>query len=201
MNLVPYLYGLGHEASRTGLPMMRAMALEYPEDPEAASVEDQFLLGSDLLVAPVLDPAVTERRVYLPEGDWQDLWSGTAAAAGWTSASAPLDVIPVYVRGGACVPIWMPEETTELGAAVGLPSAGNGRLVLLLSPGSGRTRLIDPLTEREWSVESERMDGQLVIHTTDAPDGVSLWLRGHGSERLIPLPGGDSSLRIALGAD
>jgi len=199
MNLIPYLFGLGEEATRTGLPMMRAMAIEFPDDPQAAAIEDQFLLGRDLLVAPVLEPGAEERQVYLPEGEWWDLWSGSPATSGWHMAPAPLDTVPVFVRSGACIPLWMP-EIAELGAMVGLPAAGNGRLVLMVGPGSCRNRLADPLNHRVWTIDVERAGDTLTVSATDAPQDATLWLRGDGLDRQVPLPGGDSTLRIDLGS-
>jgi len=196
MNLVPYLVGLGAEAARTGLPMMRAMALEFPHDPQAAAIDDQFLLGSDLLVAPMLEPGERDRRVYLPEGTWVDLWTGEPASGGWLTSAAPVDVIPVFVRGGACIPLWMP-DVIELGAEVGLPGEGPGRLVMMVAPGEGQTTVVDPLSARTWTIEVEPVDEAVVIHTVDAPDEVTLWVRGSARRsRSVPLPRGSSSTRV-----
>jgi alpha-glucosidase (family GH31 glycosyl hydrolase) len=199
MNLIPYLFGLGHEAARSGLPLMRALALEFPDDQVAAAVDDQFLLGPDLLVAPVLEPGLVERRVYLPEGDWHELWSGSAIASGWTAVPTPAGELPVYLRGGACLPLWMPTAEAPLGASVGLPAEGTGHLVLMLTPGTCRTRLVDPLTGTVWSVDVQLLDGALNVRASDAPEGVTLWLRGSGPEQHIQLRAGESNLSITLG--
>jgi len=90
------------EASETGVPAMRPLFLEFPEDPQTWGIQDQFLLGRDLLVAPVLREAQTERGVYLPAGDWYDYWTGRPVKGGrWTNAPVTLDSIPIYVRAGA----------------------------------------------------------------------------------------------------
>ncbi len=89
------------EALSTGLPAVRHMYLEHPEDPNSLSIEDQFFLGSDLLVAPVLGEGVTERRVYLPAGSWKHLWSGRSwhlKEGLWIQQPAPLGEPPVYYR-------------------------------------------------------------------------------------------------------
>lgn len=104
MRLIPYLVRLGEEAARTGVPLLRAMPLEFPRDPTCWEVADQFLLGPTLLVAPVLHEGATERAVYLPQEEWHDLWSGTPVEPGWRTAPAPLHRIPVFVRGGPPVP-------------------------------------------------------------------------------------------------
>ena len=72
--LYPYLAAAGDEYRRSGLPIMRHLSLAYPDDPSATAVEDAFLFGPDLLAAPVLDPGARERLLYLPRGEWVDLW-------------------------------------------------------------------------------------------------------------------------------
>jgi alpha-glucosidase (family GH31 glycosyl hydrolase) len=97
---------------RTGLPLMRAMVLA---DPGLAGVEDQFLLGDDLLVAPVLEPGATERTVVLPPGSWRDLFSPASVHVGpgpVTVAVGP-DDIPVFVRAGAVLGL-LPAEVRSL---------------------------------------------------------------------------------------
>lgn len=202
MNLIPYLMSLGAEATRTGLPLMRAMALEYPNDPRAAAIDDQFLLGSEVLVAPVLTPGAVERDIYLPEGDWWDLWSGERTETGWITSPTPQDRIPAYARGGACIPLWMP-DTIELGAAVDLPDTGSGRPVLMVFPGSARHTVVDPITMQQWTVDVD-LDGTILTLTTiDAPQGLTAWLRGSATpdrraDLHVPLPAGDSITTIDL---
>jgi len=205
MNLIPYLLALGTEATNTGLPLMRTLALEYPNDPRAVQIDDQFLLGPDVLVAPVLTPGVEERSVYLPERNWWDLWTGAPVPAGWITAPAPVDTIPVFVRGGACIPLWMP-DTIELGAAVDLPSAESGQMVLMVVPGSAHHTLIDPITLQTWTVQLVLDGTMLTISATDAPAGVTAWLRGAATpgrrrDRLIRLPEGDAVTTVDLAED
>jgi alpha-glucosidase len=90
---------LAAEAEESGLPMVRHLLLEYPEDREAWQVHDQYLLGSDLLVAPVLKEGSTMRRLYLPEGEWYGLWTGEHySGPGWVEVSAALGAPPVFSR-------------------------------------------------------------------------------------------------------
>ena len=104
MSLFPYRYAAAQEASRTGMPLMRPLLLMHQDDPDARAAETEYYFGPDLLVAPVLAP-VTQRAVYLPEGDWIDYWSGKAVAGHQTVAvDAPLDRLPLYVRAGAILP-------------------------------------------------------------------------------------------------
>ena len=102
--LRPYVMEQMRIAHERGLPAMRPLFLEFPADAQAWNVEDQFLLGSDLLVAPVLGPGMTEREVYLPAGAaWADAWTGEPVGAGRIVAPAPPERIPVFVRDGAVV--------------------------------------------------------------------------------------------------
>jgi alpha-glucosidase len=68
--LVPYIYDLFYEHTQTGLPLIRPLFMEYPLDPETDTLGDEFLFGSSLLVAPIVDPGVTSRLVYFPQGKW-----------------------------------------------------------------------------------------------------------------------------------
>jgi alpha-glucosidase len=102
--LLPHLYNVMREAAETGLPAMRPLMLEYPEDGTTYGMDDQFLFGSDLLVAPVLRAGLTQRGVYLPRGDWYDYWSGERHQGGkWVNAPVTLASLPLFVRAGAFV--------------------------------------------------------------------------------------------------
>ena len=99
--LLPHLYNVMHEAAETGIPAFRPLVLEFPEDPRVASLDDQFLLGSDLMLAPVVREGATEREVYLPAGDWYDFWTGERHQGGRTHRLAvTLESIPAFVRAG-----------------------------------------------------------------------------------------------------
>jgi alpha-glucosidase len=103
--LMPYLYTQFYEAHTTGLPIMRALVLEYPNDRQVYNLCDQFMVGASLLVAPILRPSTEYRSVYLPEGEWLDYWSGERLTGGrHILAHAPLDTLPMYVKAGAILP-------------------------------------------------------------------------------------------------
>jgi alpha-glucosidase/alpha-D-xyloside xylohydrolase len=104
--LMPYLYSTVHEGTRTGLPVMRALWLHYPDDPTAVLRGDQYLWGRDMLVAPVVEKGATSRRVYLPKGDWYDYWTDERHSGGMEIARAvDLETMPLYVRAGAILPL------------------------------------------------------------------------------------------------
>jgi alpha-D-xyloside xylohydrolase len=103
--LAGYIHDQMELASATGLPPMRPLFLDYPQDDTAWGIEDQFLFGPDLLVAPITEAGARERRVYLPAGaTWLDPATGARHEGGTTvTAPAPLKRIPVFVRAGADV--------------------------------------------------------------------------------------------------
>ena len=103
--LMPYIYSQAYKATRTGLPMMRAMVLEFQDDPNTYSMEDQYMFGDAFLVAPVYTP-VNRRTVYLPEGRWSDYWTGEEHEGPTTlRVEPPLEVMPVYVKSDSIIPM------------------------------------------------------------------------------------------------
>lgn len=103
--LLPYLYGCFLEAHRHGTPIMRPMFWHFQNDPLAAAASDQFMLGRDLLIAPIVRSGATARSVYLPAGIWFDFWTGEQLRGGrHVLAEANLETLPLYVRAGAILP-------------------------------------------------------------------------------------------------
>ena len=99
--LLPYIYTLAWEASTRGLPIMRPLWICRPDDPEAAEIGNEYMLGQSLLAAPVTEPGVTEWPVYLPAGKWYDYWTGNEYPGGQIiKAPAGLDSMPVFVPSG-----------------------------------------------------------------------------------------------------
>ncbi|MGN0507232.1 MAG: TIM-barrel domain-containing protein [Lachnospiraceae bacterium] len=100
--LRPYIRECMREASETGAPVMRPMFYDFYSDKTCWETQDQYMFGPDLLVAPVMEEGVSERCVYLPEGEnWTESYTGKQYTGGQTvTAEAPLSVIPVFVRGG-----------------------------------------------------------------------------------------------------
>lgn len=105
--LFPYLYTVTAEARDRGLPVMRHLLLEYPDDPQAWNVHDQYLLGDRLLVAPVLEEDAVERTLYLPAGRWWHWWSGEPfTGPGEVTVPAPIGEIPLFVKDGTLLPLF-----------------------------------------------------------------------------------------------
>lgn len=98
---MPYLHQLGVDAAHTGIPLLRPMALEFPDDPAVAYLDRPYTLGPSLLVAPVMS-ASGEVEFYLPDGEWTSLLSGEHVAGGrWRRESHGFETLPLYVRPGA----------------------------------------------------------------------------------------------------
>jgi len=112
--LMPYIYTVFEEAARTGLPVVRPLVLEYPTDRRTYRLDTEFLFGSDLLVAPVLIEGATSREVYLPAGEWFNFWTGEKIVGPkQITVEAPLDILPLFVRGGAAIPMQQVVQYTD----------------------------------------------------------------------------------------
>jgi alpha-glucosidase (family GH31 glycosyl hydrolase) len=103
---LPYTYSLCREAHDTGVPLIRAMWLHYPDDNEAVTRGDQYLWGRDILVAPVVERGATRRSVYLPKGEWYDFWTNEKHAGGREiEREVDLETLPLFVRAGTILPL------------------------------------------------------------------------------------------------
>jgi alpha-D-xyloside xylohydrolase len=162
--LMPYVYAQAQDSATRGLPMVRALFVEYPEDAGAWSVDDQYLFGREMLVAPLFEAGTTGRDVYLPGGGrWVDYQSGRTYARGWQRIEAgPIPAV-ILVREGAVLPTialaqstaqmdWSRLELVSYGEAAGKPEAlvclpGDGvlRRVPLVAQGGGLAVSGDPL--------------------------------------------------------
>ncbi|MBD3157955.1 MAG: DUF4968 domain-containing protein [Candidatus Lokiarchaeota archaeon] len=109
-----YLYSLAKEANETGLPIMRPLVLEFQDDSAACDIDDQFMIGPSMMVAPVLDQGAESRSVYFPPGTWFSYWTGERIKGGQRiTVPAPLDTMPVYFKGGSVVPTGDVVQTTD----------------------------------------------------------------------------------------
>jgi alpha-glucosidase/alpha-D-xyloside xylohydrolase len=104
--LLPYTYTLAWEAHTTGMPLMRAMWLQYPEDEKAAGLGNQYMWGPYMLIAPVFEKGATSRTTYLPEGVWYDWWNNAEYTGGKEiTRDVGLSIMPIYVKAGAIIPL------------------------------------------------------------------------------------------------
>lgn len=103
--LLPYIYSESVRGARLGLPLVRPLVLDFQDDPNTLRLDTQYLFGESLLVAPVF-AETQRRRVYLPCGEWVDYWTKAVLTGGrWIEVDAPLDVLPLWVRAGAILPL------------------------------------------------------------------------------------------------
>jgi alpha-glucosidase/alpha-D-xyloside xylohydrolase len=104
--MLPYLYSAVHECATTGMPIMRALWLQFPDDQKAVECGDEYMWGRSILVAPVVENGATTRRIYLPRGAWSDFWTGERLEGG-REINRPVDLetIPLYVRAGSILPL------------------------------------------------------------------------------------------------
>lgn len=173
--LLPYNYTLCREAHDTGLPLMRALWLHYPDDPQAVNRGDQYLWGRDLLVAPVTTKGAFERKLYLPDGNWYDFWTNERHA-GKRELTRPVDLatLPLFVRAGAILPLdpvrQHTAQPTDKPTTIRIYSGSDGKFLLYEDDGNtldyikGKyafTRLQWNDRDRRLTIEPENRNGTL----------------------------------------
>lgn len=183
MNLMPYIYQEAIYSSDTGVPMMRAMFVEYPHDASCSRLKGQYFFGSNLLVAPVLEEDVYTKDVYLPEGMWMDLFSNKEYAGNrHLTVKADIAHIPIFVREDSITPMNLTEEYA-LCDYVGNRLDGYQELSFLLYVNNeASTRFVDDLgNHMDISVKVEgngfdiRVEGHMeqpITFMFRNPDGV-----------------------------
>jgi alpha-D-xyloside xylohydrolase len=190
--LMPYLYAAGLEATRTGTPVLRPMQLEFGDDPATGYLDRQYMLGADLLVAPVFtsDGSV---EFYLPAGTWTSFFTGeTVTGPCWRQETHGFDTIPLYVRDGAVLAIGARDDRPDYNYLDGLtlvlyPSSLAGvldgsRQVTVTTPDgqsavftierSGGRATVSSTSASRWSV---RVAGGQTVATTTGEVTVTLW--------------------------
>ncbi|MGJ9385755.1 TIM-barrel domain-containing protein [Salipaludibacillus sp. CF4.18] len=119
MNLMPYIYQEARKSSESGIPLMRALMVEFPNDVRVEGIFDEYLFGDSLLVSPIIEEGQVERKVYLPEGKWFNFWTDEATSGPkLVNAKAQVNEIPVYVRNNSAILLNV-NETKKLGSNVG----------------------------------------------------------------------------------
>jgi alpha-glucosidase (family GH31 glycosyl hydrolase) len=119
MNLLPYIYSEAKKSSDTGIPLMRAMVFDYPNDSSTYGLDQQYMFGDNLLVAPIVKEGETLKQVYLPQGEWVDFWWGASKPGGRTiNYYAGVDDLPVFVKAGSILPMNLNEQY-KVGGTIG----------------------------------------------------------------------------------
>ncbi len=175
--LLPYLYTLAWESAQTGLPLLRPMFWLSPEEPTSWDIQDQFLLGNDLLVAPVTEPGVEQRMVSLPPGLWYSFWDDQSYEG---PSEVPIDVsmeqIPVFIRAGAILPM---QEGDDLTLHLYLPDQGNHASSLYSDNGDG----YGPWRVDRFSLFTEDRSYELLREVEGTYESHSrVWLAVHGAK-------------------
>ena len=177
--LLPYLYTAVRETHDTGLPIIRALWLHYPDDAMAAGRGDEYLWGPDMLVAPVTEKGATTRRLYLPHGDWVDFWTEERLHGGReVERSVDLATLPLYVRAGAILPSGPLKQYVE--------EPSDGPLDLTVYPGANGTSFLYD----DDGISFEHRAGafmRVAMTWDDATRRVSLTL-APGSRMVPPAP-------------
>jgi alpha-glucosidase len=211
--LLPYLYTLFEEAHRTGAPILRPLLFEYPDDEATYAADDEFLVGSALLVAPIAQPGIAHRHAYLPRGTWVQYWTGERITGpAHVLAHAPLGRPAIYVKANTPVPLWpameyasqhAPEPLTWL---VYLAPDGEGTGVLYDDAGEGYAFEAGEFARQTVTCRASASGVQLELgaregdwrppHTT-----VELEIRGVAEPRRVSVDGVDVARRDALDTD
>lgn len=111
--LMPYIYSTAWRVTHHGYTLMRPLVMDFPSDPEARRIGNQFMFGPSLLVSPVTNPGVDSRRLYLPPAEWYNFWTGSKLSGGrFIDAKSPLQTEPIYVRAGSILPLGPFEQYT-----------------------------------------------------------------------------------------
>jgi alpha-glucosidase len=202
--LLPYLYTLFEECHRTGAPILRPLFWAYPDDGSTYSMDDEFLVGDALLVAPITRPGASYRHVYLPAGTWYHLWTQARIdGPAHVLAHAPLGRPATYVRANTAVPLGpemshVGEKAVDPLTFLLFPGAGHGSGSLYEDAGDGFDYLNGDYARRTVSCE---MDGVKIQVEMGEQEGsfapgrrhVRLELRGVESEPSAVLVGGSSA--------
>ena len=172
--LLPFLYTTLEEAHRTGVPLFRPLLLNYQDDESTYNLDDEFMVGTDLLVAPIVKPDVTTRLVYLPKGTWYDYWTNKKYSGGtMVKVDAPLETVPMFVRGGAIIPmgpemLYVGEKSDPMTFEIYPDELGNSTTTLYEDDG------LSPAYKqgvfRRTTVEGKRQGSRYVV-TMKAPEG------------------------------
>ena len=175
--LMPYIYSAVKETTETGLPVIRALWLHYPDDPSAVARGDQYLFGRDILVAPVVEKGATSRTLYLPHGTWYDFWTNTKHDGGKEiTRDVDLSILPLYVQAGAILTTGPVKQYTS--------EKVDGPLTLTIYPGADGTGLL-------YEDDGETFDFRnghsmrLEMQWNDARQQLKLQL-AHGSKLMRP---------------
>lgn len=202
MNLVPYVYSESKHASDHGAPVLRAMHVDFPDDPATGTLDQQYLFGGQMLVGPVTVEGATSKDVYVPDGEWWDIWYNAPFTGPRTKLyDVPLDAIPVYAKPGAVIPLNL-DDTYQLGGAVGNDVSHNVNLTFRIYP-SGATQY-DYYDDTRGSVATVKVQEswrshQVSVQVPGVSEAVTLQVVS-GSPQVVTVDGAEVPARAGLAA-
>jgi alpha-glucosidase (family GH31 glycosyl hydrolase) len=177
--MLPYLYSAVHECATTGMPIMRALWLHFPDDPKAVGCGDEYLWGGSVLVAPIVEKGATARRVYLPRGGWYDFWTGERLEGGREiNRAVDLETMPLYIRAGSILPLGPVKQFTS--------EKVDGPLSISIYPGADASFLLYEDDGSSFNYRKGEWTG-IQMAWDDARRKLSLQLAS-GSRMLSPDP-------------
>jgi alpha-D-xyloside xylohydrolase len=190
--LMPYLYAAAGEAHRDGIPMMRAMVLEFPGDPASATLERQYLLGASLLVVPVLaeDGAAD---YYLPAGRWTHLLSGEVRLGGWHRSTHDFLSLPLYVRPGSIIALGARDDRPDYDFTAGVTFA-----IYELADGASASCTVPGAQGRSARCTARR-SGSTIDVTVDGASSWKVQLAG-ATATAVTASAGATALKLTLPA-
>jgi alpha-glucosidase len=188
--LLPYSYTLAWQAYTHGLPLMRPLVLNYPDDPRVWTLGHEYLWGDDLLVAPVTREGATAWPVYLPAGRWHDFWTGASyEGPGAVTLPAPLERLPLLVRAGAIIPMGpIVQHTGERPL---------DEITLLIYPG-GRSRFEMYEDDGRSNAYREGRHAVTAIECADEPGRVVVRIDAPAGDRSVIPAGRRYLLRLRI---
>ena len=183
--LMPYIYSLGYQTWLTGAPYMRALFMDFPNDPKVSDLRDEYMFGPAILVAPVTDQGATSREVYLPAGtDWYNFWTNERVKGGQTvTVAAPIDSIPLFVRAGSIIPQGAPVENThqlQPIAHVRVYPGADGSFTLFSDDGTtyAYEKGAGSITRLHWDDAKQMLTHEGAANWSE-PDGAIVEIAGH----------------------
>ncbi|WP_416828412.1 TIM-barrel domain-containing protein [Ectobacillus polymachus] len=186
MNLLPYIYQEAQKASESGLPMMRALMVDYPDDVRGRGLYDEYLFGESLLVAPIIEEGAVTRNVYLPEGTWFDFWTNKKIKGPiMIRVNAQVNQIPVFVKANRILLLNV-AKSKQLGSWVGNDiTSYKTPLCKIYCDGTFEQKLIDHLGNQVFiSVHEE--EEEIVIKVNGEIDSLEFEIVGiNKSARII----------------
>ncbi len=178
-SLMPYLYSKAVEAHRTGVPMMRAMVLEFPQDIACGDLDRQYMLGESLLVAPVFTKE-GDVDYYLPEGRWTNLFSGEVVTGGrWVHEVHDFMSLPLMVRENTILPVGALDSTVEYDYSKSLT------LHVFELNDEAQCEVVDMNGEKFLTVTAKNVAGKVSFHFEGQAEGLKIVLHGADGERVV----------------